>query len=81
MELKSYMDGTSILFNHQRNSSVGNVDINHWWNYKQTFCQLYVTFTNENPDRMMPTIFFVWHVFFVCKSIDGYITDGITNRT
>ena len=28
---------------------------------------------------MMPVIFFIWHVFSICKFIGDYIIDGMTN--
>jgi hypothetical protein len=29
---------------------------------------------------MVPIIFFIWRVFSVYKSIDDYITEGMTNK-
>jgi len=77
---KDLLEMPITLFNHQRVHCVDNLDINHWWNYKQPFCQWYSIVTNGNTERLIPEFFFVWRAYSIYKSISNYIIDGMTNK-
>jgi hypothetical protein len=61
------------IYPHRRVNFVGNMKINHLRNYKWYFCWWYAIHIDGNTNRVMPVVFFLFGMFFVCKSMHPWL--------
>jgi len=77
---KKILDLPLTLCESQQVNYVGNMNSITDGITNGFFCRWYAIIVNEITDGMVPIIFFIWRVFSVYKSIDNYITEGMTNK-